>query len=122
MAGDQAKLAAISRLVTLSSLTDFSITCGNRTWHVHRLVLAMHSDCLMRVREDGELDLSRVSPEVVGALVEYFYKFDYGREQEAPDYHMELLVVANHYDIIALKDLASGSSSRVSGRSTEILI
>ncbi|EME43938.1 hypothetical protein DOTSEDRAFT_24049 [Dothistroma septosporum NZE10] len=68
----------------MSTLTDFTITCHDREWRVHRVVLALHSEVLVKAcapdfeeAATGKIYLSSKREDVVATLVQFLYSFDY---------------------------------------------
>lgn len=50
--------ADIHRLCEASTLTEFEMVCGERTWKVHQAVLAMHSKVMLKACT-GEFNVRR---------------------------------------------------------------
>ncbi|KXT13258.1 hypothetical protein AC579_2488, partial [Pseudocercospora musae] len=104
-----------------STLTDFTITWGDRKWNVHRLVLHLNSSVLRKAcsgafkeSQTKELDLSGDPEDAVEALIDYMYRFDY----EIPDlpsgevsselaFHVLVVVIADKYNMKSFQDLAT---------------
>jgi hypothetical protein len=62
MAEDQEKLAALAQMKNCADLADFIIVADGKTWNVHRLVLAMHSNVLKQMCS-GNFQVSSLASE-----------------------------------------------------------
>ncbi|PPJ58850.1 hypothetical protein CBER1_09270 [Cercospora berteroae] len=95
-----------------TDLSDFTITCGNTEWRVHKLVLRLHEGALRAVTQgdwketqNGRLDLS-VDPVVaVDALVQYLYKLEYNLAEDHATLtsHTQVCIIADKYRMSDLK-------------------
>lgn len=101
--GRDTMLILMTRLLGDTSLSDFSIICGDRDWKVHKFMLALHSPVLQAACTQGfkvlsshndtathafmltlhqeahenKIDLSEEGPACVGAFVYYMYNLNY---------------------------------------------
>ncbi|KAM3419962.1 hypothetical protein BST61_g3278 [Cercospora zeina] len=95
-------------------LADFVIVCGDKRWNVHRLVRALHSDVLcetcsngFRESQEKMLDLSADhQPEIIEALIDYMYSFEYSvpcaHPVEMMEFNVHLAILADKYNIRGL--------------------
>ncbi|PPJ54557.1 hypothetical protein CBER1_06645 [Cercospora berteroae] len=128
MANETARRAFYDKLSDLHNkddLTDFVIVCHDHQWNVHRLVLALHSDVLSKACSSGfkesrekTINLSPGhQPEVIEALVEYMYTFDYSLdnldETETIGLHIDLAILADKYNIEGLHQMATYASKQL---------
>ncbi|CZT17595.1 uncharacterized protein RCC_03429 [Ramularia collo-cygni] len=102
--------------------SDFTIVCGDKTWQVHRAVLSCHSvhfkTCFLSKyteAEQGRMNLKEDPPEVVDAMLQYFYGFEYNLEIEKNptendesllEMHSMVYAVAEKYQAADLKAFA----------------
>ncbi|KJX92609.1 hypothetical protein TI39_contig5839g00029 [Zymoseptoria brevis] len=102
------------------ALSDFTISCGQSRWKVHKFVLSVHSRVLasacsgnFKEGREGVLDLSKHGVGEVEALVHWFYAFDYECQElednspfDALSFHIKMAIIADKYFLDGLNDLA----------------
>nr|OQO28802.1 hypothetical protein B0A51_04247 [Rachicladosporium sp. CCFEE 5018]OQO31236.1 hypothetical protein B0A51_02077 [Rachicladosporium sp. CCFEE 5018] len=103
--------------------TDFTITCGKKSWAVHGFVLNLYSDVLACACDGNfketaarSIDLSIDGEACVKALISYMYAFDYALddcESEPYTTHVNMILLANKYDIQHLLKLANTKLVRI---------
>ncbi|KAL9086306.1 MAG: hypothetical protein Q9165_007221 [Trypethelium subeluteriae] len=110
-------LASLQSLFSEPKYSDFTITCNDRKWNVHKLVLCTQSsffskacDGAFQEAESGEVDL-KDDPDVVNAMIYFFYTFEYD-DTEVPDnermpFAVRTFIIADNYDIEPLKEQAA---------------
>ncbi|WPB01085.1 uncharacterized protein RHO25_005705 [Cercospora beticola] len=116
MAAGTARKKLVNRLANAqeddTDLSDFAITCGEKEWRVHKLVLRLHDGALRAVTQgewketqNGRLDLSADPVVAVDALVQYLYKLEYKlAEDHAPlTSHTQICIIADKYRMSDLK-------------------
>ncbi|EME43757.1 hypothetical protein DOTSEDRAFT_71563 [Dothistroma septosporum NZE10] len=119
---EQAFLSAIAQLAQRADLSDFTIICKDKEWHVHRVILASHSSVLNRACS-GEFmegrkkkyDLSEYDVGQVEALIEYMYTLEYQISDDVSSLeelclHINMCILADKYDIPCLKEFATTKS------------
>ncbi|GIZ43068.1 hypothetical protein CKM354_000631000 [Cercospora kikuchii] len=102
-----------------TDLSDFTITCGDTEWRVHKLVLRLHEGALRaatqgdwKETQNGRLDLSVDPVAAIDALVQYLYKLDYqlaeAQRNAALMLHTQVCIVADKYRMEDMKFTAEG--------------
>ncbi|KAK4498798.1 hypothetical protein PRZ48_009308 [Zasmidium cellare] len=110
-------LSGLAACLRTTELSDFAIESSAGTIAVHRIILSLHSKVLRKAcngdfRETSEafIDLHHENPACVQAMVEFLYHFDYdfpeGEPTSVSAFHVQMAVIADKYDIAALKDAA----------------
>ncbi|KAI1263793.1 BTB/POZ protein [Xylariaceae sp. FL1019] len=95
------------------SLADATIRCEDKELKVHAVVCAAHSDYFMKAfcgpwkesKGDREMTLHEVDADVVTALVQYMYHFDYKPPENAyaTVFHAKVYSLADRYQMPQLK-------------------
>ena len=110
--------------------SDFTIICGERKFNVHRIILASKGGSFfanllssgMQETHEQKCDLSADDVDVVEGMIQFMYDQDIQRErqenealEDAIRYYVDLFVLADKYQILALqravKDVSSHSCS-----------
>ncbi|SMR53016.1 unnamed protein product [Zymoseptoria tritici ST99CH_1E4] len=114
------KLAMLADMQNCNVTADFTILSDERTWSVHRFVLAMHSEVLkamfrrnFKEAREFKLDWSEYHKDVVHAVVDYLYTFNYETSNlrtpfsQTPAIHVHVAVLADKYNIRLLHQMAA---------------
>ncbi|SMR54559.1 unnamed protein product [Zymoseptoria tritici ST99CH_3D1] len=114
------KLAMLADMQNCNVTADFTILSDERTWSVHRFVLAMHSEVLkamfrrnFKEAREFKLDWSEYHKDVVHAVVDYLYTFNYETSNlrtpfsQTPAIHVHVAVLADRYNIRLLHQMAA---------------
>lgn len=99
-------------------LCDFTITCGDREWRVHKLILGIHGGPLRAAAQgdwleaqSGKLDLSADPIVAVDALVQYLYSFGYELAKPRSSAHLiahtQICILADKYRLAQLHAMAA---------------
>ncbi|KAF2207665.1 hypothetical protein CERZMDRAFT_102153 [Cercospora zeae-maydis SCOH1-5] len=99
-------------------LRDFTISCGDRKWRVHKIVLGFHGGPLRAAvhgewveAKSGKLDLSADPLVAVDAMVQYLYTFGYELPKSEPSTdltdHTQVCILADKYKFRELQSLAA---------------
>ncbi|KAF2232169.1 hypothetical protein EV356DRAFT_568953 [Viridothelium virens] len=110
-------LASLRSLFNRPEYSDFTVTCNGRKWNVHKLVLCTQSNFFAKAchgafkeAESGDVDL-KDDPDIVNAMIEFFYTFEYN-DKEVPDdermpFAIRAFIIADKHDIEPLKEHAA---------------
>ncbi|KAL1596462.1 hypothetical protein SLS60_009108 [Paraconiothyrium brasiliense] len=77
-------MQSMKSLLEFGKHSDFKITCGDKTWDVHKAIVCSQSDFLDAATRfggkettEGVIDLSNDDPDVVGCMIQFMYEVDY---------------------------------------------
>ncbi|KAI7332536.1 hypothetical protein KC315_g4609 [Hortaea werneckii] len=112
-------MRGLHNVFTQGEYSDLAITCGERTWKVHRLVLCTQSDYFRKAcngpfteAQDRKIDLSDDDVHVLATLLHYLYHFDYDDEHhfvhghDAMTHNICMALIADKYNVQPLLILA----------------
>ncbi|EME38458.1 hypothetical protein DOTSEDRAFT_93795, partial [Dothistroma septosporum NZE10] len=109
---------SMSNFLGGANLSDFTITCGDDIWPIHRLCLSLHSGVIAKAyngeQQEGlqkVYEFSEYPKENDTALVSYLYNFDYDVHGEEHGrrmcFHVAQATLADKYDIQGLETVAT---------------
>ncbi|KAI7152919.1 hypothetical protein KC349_g8698 [Hortaea werneckii] len=112
-------MRGLHNVFTQGEYSDLAITCGERTWKVHRLVLCTQSEYFHKAcngpfteAQDRKIDLSDDDVHVLATMLHYLYHFDYDDEHhfvhghDAMTHNICMALIADKYNVQPLLILA----------------
>ncbi|KAI6815994.1 hypothetical protein KC340_g16499 [Hortaea werneckii] len=82
-------LNGLKRAFDSSDHTDFTIICQGRQWKAHKVVLCAQSEWFKKScaecwkeGQEGAITFPEDEPDVIEAMLHWFYEFDYGTSQD----------------------------------------
>ncbi|KAJ4352007.1 uncharacterized protein N0V89_007353 [Didymosphaeria variabile] len=78
-------MQSMKSLLETGKHSDFKITCGNKTWDVHKAIVCSQSDFFdaatrfggKKEATEGVLNLPNDDPDIVGCMIQFMYELDY---------------------------------------------
>ncbi|TKA69594.1 hypothetical protein B0A55_09258 [Friedmanniomyces simplex] len=100
-------IRAVQVMFETPKFSDLTIQCGDQQWRTHQNIVLEAQDKVITLREDG--------PDVVAAMVRFFYYFDYSDAYDKTDpdspppmiFNVHVHIIADKYDIPELAKLAA---------------
>ncbi|KAI7257544.1 hypothetical protein KC343_g6461 [Hortaea werneckii] len=112
-------MRGLHNVFTQGDYSDLAITCGDRTWKAHRLVLCTQSEYFRKAcngpfaeTQDRKIDLSDDDVHVLATMLHYLYHFDYDDEHhfvhghDAMTLNICMALIADKYNVQPLLILA----------------
>ncbi|KAF2138115.1 uncharacterized protein K452DRAFT_311888 [Aplosporella prunicola CBS 121167] len=110
----------LSATFTSGVFSDLRIHCKGSEWNVHKVVVCAQSDffnraCVLDFKEKKEnlINLREDDPNIVHAMLEYLYKFEYHGHRQGPtdpgsvmSFHVDVYIIAEKYGLSHLKAYA----------------
>jgi len=107
----------IKNIGNIFETSDVEVLCNGKAFPCHKNVLCARSPVLARYllgnskeREEGEIDIQDSSVETVELMLEYVYQGELGDIPSVLD--LELLKLADRYELMCLKDICGESLLR----------
>ncbi|KAK5674687.1 hypothetical protein LTS10_012688 [Elasticomyces elasticus] len=115
-------VGAVGDIFKTGQYSDLTIKCGERVWHVHKVIVCPQSPFFARAcdggfkeAEDNTVALKKAEddPSVVQAMLSYLYTTEYSDEEQDQDMipaiilNIHLHVIADKYEIPGLEKLAA---------------
>lgn len=110
----------LKRLWDSKAFSDVTVVCRGKTFKAHKTQLCAHSECFQKMlggsfkeAQEGKIVLDDEHPQLIEALLHYFYHFDYeapasGNGELAPIvFHVRMYAVADKYFVDPLKKLSA---------------
>ncbi|KAI4953062.1 hypothetical protein J4E86_006601 [Alternaria arbusti] len=109
-----AHVAMMKDLRTSGKYSDFTITCGGDTHHVHKNIVCCRSGFFERAERfpagreaaESKVDLPEDDPAIVKLLIQFLYENDYETKDLTIKSDTRAAKALHKYDVNGLKDLA----------------